>query len=1013
MAQSLGAQPEPKGWLNRDEQGASESTLFGVPFETSLCTTSCPERQSDNLEISLTTVSNPSNVDPRAKALPSSKRSSLTSNSDNPLALIATLKQKLSPHTSDEILSIADIISLYKKASQQSLLHHIGGEQFTTLLSLCGNLSLPLTEGKLAYGSLLAPRFQLQFAKSKLWSFVLKIGEDMERLGFELSTEDRYWVIQACLAQAKGTIGENSHPALARARSQYQHVKNMTNDPDLHLPYLKALILSGNLALVQEGIQHLCAVLDRVPDPHPRFPELLWETILWHASDLPTDSKEKLSQTSFNRMSVYPRPSSFGVIAASTLTPGFDFQGVLRVQHLSASFATTLFPCYCLFHPESLSHWAIQQARQALAPNLPLDIRWNNLILLANSRSPESFPVKYQLSSTAAPDSGNSLWRATLILESMSKQLSHASPNFGNLCQAVQNIARPLWKMFLTAKHDDQPTDVNRAYVSAFLRIAAKSFDEQLKGACFLFVQSTGLWHHSWNNAQVVDNITAYIIASVAIDGRDWPRIYSSILDLVPDINWQAGVTDLLLWHYSSENIDIAYDLYVHGLGAGIDVSPRALRRLFTGLVANHRWTIVASLFDHPTTSRNQAELLFRESLRLFQVQRYQYADVGFVKVLSRVACKLYEQEPPPPSLKYPIRYFLSIMIWTQNTSKLVKLVKDIHQTSPELFTIRLVHRLVRQLIRRRELSNAFRLFRIFYGTGGTSVSRSLDGIRRLLMHKFSKVGAFKLARRLSRSNKQVAMLSKRNRGALTCAVGRRMLPSPLLYLQRIRVVLTNTNDDGPTIREAVSSLIRAKRFYAARKLYAKYHSFLDQNTSTAIGNIILHGPMHDHEFRHGRLVRHILRTKDVLSSDYGFVPDRATVNIVLKAFLRWKTMLDTSKVRHLFDKMVHGGYPVPEQFRRKHGVPFNSPPGSLEGLSLPPSSVHISFSKHIRPLYKMFIKALYIRNDVSGAKTVVGILKEVEIQEMREREKRSRARREGIIKKRMRESKKRAEACS
>ena len=47
-------------------------------------------------------------------------------------------------------------------------------------------------------------------------------------------------------------------------------------------------------------------------------------------------------------------------------------------------------------------------------------------------------------------------------------------------------------------------------------------------------------------------------------------------------------------------------------------------------------------------------------------------------------------------------------------------------------------------------------------------------------------------------------------------------------------------------------------------------------------------------------------------------------------------------------------------------------------------------------------MKSFYLRDDVVAAKTVVGILREVEIADMREREKRNRARRDGMLRKKM-----------
>jgi hypothetical protein len=66
-------------------------------------------------------------------------------------------------------------------------------------------------------------------------------------------------------------------------------------------------------------------------------------------------------------------------------------------------------------------------------------------------------------------------------------------------------------------------------------------------------------------------------------------------------------------------------------------------------------------------------------------------------------------------------------------------------------------------------------------------------------------------------------------------------------------------------------------------------------------------------------------------------------------------------------------------------GVPFVSGDAAMKeagvilGTPIPMPKSKISFTRHVEPLYKMFIKALYLRKDVAGARKIVGILKEAE----------------------------------
>ncbi|PPQ77130.1 hypothetical protein CVT25_010824 [Psilocybe cyanescens] len=924
---------------------------------------------------------------------------------------ISTIVRLLSPSEAGRKSSIRTLATFYDEASTHSALHLLDQGQFTTILSLCGTLASKALITN--YHSTLAARFQPTLSKTQLWSFIARVGADKAKSGYILTLEDHYWIMQAYLAQARVMGNTNSQSDFDLLHRQYEQLQSMSDAPDVHLPYLDFLISTSNIA---DAVRCLCRILQRATYPDPRLAELLWDIILLHGSDLSIDSKELICTTAFHRTNMVPihrKQSSFGVLTIPSLTSDVVRQGIIRIPHMSAAFAAALFSCYTPHYPgQFLVRWANQQARQAFLPQIAIEIRWCNIILLAAAIYPKNLPVSYRSSTTASPDSGNSLWRTTLILESMNRTLASTGADFGSLCGKVQDIARPLWLTFLSAEKANQPVDITRAYISTFLQIAAKSYDEQLKGECYRLSQELGLWNfrqtdHWATKAQSVDTIAAYVRAHISCEGRDWKGCFSTISALLPGLAWQEDVANILIRRYSQENVETAYDLYVHCLEVGISISHQTVDKLFMGLVKYQRWDIITMFLNHSSTTQDQLQFLFGESLRLFQIERFRYVDPTFVKLLTQTASKLYERDPPPQSLKYSIRYFLSIMIWTHYVRDMVKLVELLHRSVPSFFTPRLLHTLALHLIRRRELLEAFKLFRIFERAQGKPASPSLERIRHKLMFKFSKVGAHNVARQVMRGKTRIVSLTRREALA---HYGLSMLQSPLRYYRCVQRVGFRASGDGPTVREAISLLVKAKRTFSARKLYARCRSTLDVKTRTAIGNIIIHGPIQGSGFRNARLVRRVVKIKDLLINEYGFVPDRTTLNIILKSILRWETTLDAPKVRRLFDNMAHEGYPIPEQFRRTHGVPFSSPRGSFKALPLSSLAPGFSFSKHIRPMYKMFIKAFYVRNDVSAAKTVVGILKEVEILEMRELEKRSKARREGVIKKRLKVLKKATE---
>ena len=749
-------------------------------------------------------------------------------------------------------------------------------------------------------------------------------------------------------------------------------------------------------AYLQQATFNLCHYIEQHPNPSRPFPDLLWKLVAVYGHRLSPELKERICSLLFNRIGKQ-------VIARTTRessSPGSD--NILDISRLNAALLATMFSCYSpQFPPGFLQRWAVKKARQTLSPTLDMKIRWNNLLLLSTHTFFGVIGLNSQ-SSIVPLDQDNIYWRTTLTLETIDEALSSAGHDLSSVSEYVWGISYSLWQMW--KENNDlihQPIDIIRVYVSAFLRIAAKSKDVRLKDDCFFYSQQHVLWVYRQDNtpsmkSQAIDTIVAYILADISCAKSTWPDLYGVIARVLPDTTWQSDVTDALMHYYTFQNIGLAYDLYLYVKENGITASSSSLLELGLSLTSFERWNLLTPILEDETFPREQTEQLLGAYLRVFQEQRHEYADQSFVALLGRIANKLYAQIPPPRSLKYPLRYFFTIMILTHNYSDAVKLIMAIYRTTPNFFTMRLVLRLVLQLVRRQQLSSAVKLYNLFC----RSPSPSVDNIRRKLTLKLSQFGSPNLARRVDRTGHgRSTFLSGRESLARIVDFQSIPLSSGSLCRDILRsVALAPTH--GPTIRHAVSLLVRAGRLSLARKLFRDSLPLLDLKTKTAIGNIILHGPMYSLDLRNRGLVRYVLRTKDLLVNKFGFVPDRTTVNVIIKAMLRWKSTFAASHVKQIFDQMVHQGYPVPDLFRRKHGVPFSTPQSATSGLSnmvLPP---HISFTRHIRPMYKLFIKALYLRNDKAAAKVIIGILKMVEIQHMRESERRNRARREGIIKK-------------
>lgn len=190
------------------------------------------------------------------------------------------------------------------------------------------------------------------------------------------------------------------------------------------------------------------------------------------------------------------------------------------------------------------------------------------------------------------------------------------------------------------------------------------------------------------------------------------------------------------------------------------------------------------------------------------------------------------------------------------------------------------------------------------------------------------------------------------------------------------RIAAKSGRTDGTVF--AYHSLLSNGRTRAARSLFERTKDQLSEANRTAMANSLIdHSSAHKSR-RQARGVRKSLRLfRELVQS--GFVPNRVTVNILMKAMLQWSAAVDAEAVRALFDRIIRSGYPVGDTYPAGVG-PFGTDATATSNLpEVPQMASPICFTRHVRPLYKMFVKAMFKRGDVMGAKLVVGILKELE----------------------------------
>ncbi|KAF8071679.1 hypothetical protein FPV67DRAFT_1482283 [Lyophyllum atratum] len=939
---------------------------------------------------------------------------------------LETLSNFLSPHnlrsSTPHILSADTLEMLYGSIKALNQLCRLSSKQLTELLSLLGSLSLPQPRNLCIYLNKFVLHMDGEDDHATHWAFVLEVARDKEKvLGQSLNGTDRYWVMRALLTKVVLAEGESLQPddprlrAFSQATMQYLRIWRHTCDPEIHVPYLQTLLSLGSPEHIAELVQRLCKVLELHAHLHARLVDLLWQVLLSHGHELSPALKARVLSMVATRLSRFAAAihDQEKAIPSSNRTP-LKRPTAFGPTELSTALCTALFPSSALNRtPPSIRHWAASQAKLAFKPDVALDTRWGNLLLLAIYKAPHLPAPERVTSSTEEPADVEGVgevpsedWRPVLVLAAL-EQTMHGGLGERRLSaleakEGIRNIIRPLWRMWkagAAVENGTKPVTVTRAIVATFFRVASQILDGALTEGCYRFCITHGLFGggEAGSSAETVQTVhlrVAYVLASTACKGTSWQDVLQTSMFLES----RCEVVEALLWHFLSSDVRAAYDVYTFAKEHDYRLSDRATRAMGLALVSSPTWHLAVPFLDGPSLSREQAEQLLLAILRVFQLERREYIDPPLAEALGRTLWRLYGEQAPEDRFKYPIRFFLPIMIASGHPARALSIVEAIHRHSQSFFTTRFFLRLMRTLVRFGHFHLTSRLLQLVPATP----TRAADDFKRKLTLSLARAGAHTAARKVYASG------VRRNgwrtpREAMARAVGFRVRCPSTRQTLPITSILARNPTHCPTIKYAAALLVRANRTYAARKLLKRAQPHLDRKTSTAIGNTILHAFLRQHRLRNGRLVRHTLRTKDMLEKECGFAPDRVTINIIIKTVLRWRLAIGPGEIKSLFDHMVRCGYPASARWCLPSGVPFGTPLVA-PAFSLPALEEPISFERHVRPMYKMFVKALYVRQDVRAARTVLGILKEQEVLAMRKREERNRARRMGLVRKKMME---------
>ncbi|EKM78601.1 hypothetical protein AGABI1DRAFT_107127 [Agaricus bisporus var. burnettii JB137-S8] len=870
--------------------------------------------------------------------------------------------------------SIVDTFKSLIHTFGSKLLRSLDAEQSSELLCLLGTISDDGSGSKYHSAWKNKGRGWVSLDVDGCWEEVVEIAEEKEKLGHVFGERENYWSMRAYLGRLR-LVDSPDHRTMATA--YYARIpRHSQNEQIVFVPYLDTFLSLPLSPEFYNALDILLGTLTKHQDPDPDVLNLFWKVILRRGNELPLICQSKILGLMRHR---HRKTSKEEFI-------------LLGLDDIVTALAASIFsnPSSLAF-PVDLSAWIEDSVCASLVEEkIPIGERFNNLILVAMWLVP-GVPSTSPLSGTA---SQSYEWRAITGLAVLERFLHQRTRRKS---EDLQNLIRLFWRCWKKNAFLTRPKQIDCIVMTSFFKAAVYLEDVKLFSACVNYVSQQGLWTTAQDDdrdtRQVEQLYGSFTTGVFAFKGQFRTKLMSLVADTSISFSQRTRYILIVLQQLIDHDVGFAHQFYCDCLSQGISIPPEAALPLVQQLALLQQWDDVISFLRTSRLNNISLEQLLETMLSVFHYTRQESAVPVVAQTIGDMLSHLYSAAPIPGRLKFPVRFFLPVMITSQHPKLAIQLLESFTRKNPVMFTARFYLRIIETLLDHRQPSLTAIVLRLA-ATSLQITPGALEALRRKTFRGLIHIGA----RRLALEIMTVHPTRQHVRDRFVRLYARRPSHSVKLALFKLLPSLCTPSAGRSTILSAIQVLLRNRHFGLARRLIQQSCKHMKSRDLTTICNVYLHGPLRCWNMRGGRLVRHVLRTKDFLERQYGFVPDRATVNIVIKTMLRWRLFMDSRKVRSLFDHLIRNGYPSSERWNTVNGVPFGTPPGGMT-LSLTGVRQNMSFKRHVRPLYRMFIKELFLRKDSWAARQVVGILKEVGISAMEQKEYRERVRRLGIVK--------------
>ncbi|KAK0487197.1 hypothetical protein IW261DRAFT_595858 [Armillaria novae-zelandiae] len=805
------------------------------------------------------------------------------------------------------------------------------------------------------------------------WAFVREVASDMEALGYELGEEERCWLLRGLVASAS-----TDPTSLRLARHHYEHLRNSPIDVNVHLAYYRTLMALGTPQSAAEVLHHVSVIFETSSNPASEIIEFIWPIVL--NQDLPDAAGEHLLSMLWMRLTQFKGANSHlkhapisGIIRVVDAHSKSYGPAVIGVQHLAAGFGMAFLPHFYVSLPLSVQQWVIGQAHSVFNPQNDASWRWQQLklFLLHSSKSAGTLG-QHLISLTAIPNHLAFGWSTVLVLASLEALVKDGYPLSPTV---IQTTLRSLWKVWQSsAQGIPRLRFVERAVLASFLRLGVHTSDRSLLDICRRYILSEGLWtirkdHTRPEKLQIVSLAADFVVCYFRCISPRWDDAFR-VVSMACDGPNPSDVLDVVFRLIMTADTQSAFALYLHSQEADIVLAPSIVCALGFLMVPIQPERSIIILRDPRILPQRRTKLLEAISRTLCR-HDVRYLSQSSSGTLGHYLLHLPDSEYSSlliPRNQGHIQHTLTVLGQSGYSAKAFGAAQRIHCSNPRFFSISFLMRLAQLLVRQRQFKLSIHLYTALSERGMDA--GQLETLRQRLVYNISRNGGSLVPRTIARST------STDTRERMSSHSGFRLRDPPRSTAMNVFSTLRENPSDVASIKLGIYILTKAQRPVAARKLYARSLQYLDVPARTHVGNMILHRTFQSFRIRNAQLVRKVIANRDYFVKRFGFLEDRVTLNIILKAVLRWKTAVDAFAVRMLFDEMVRLGYPVDVRWLTRGDVPFSTPPESGIGFTIPELDADISFERHVRPMYRMFITAFFQRGDIEAARLVVGILK-------------------------------------